>query len=242
MFKVTFFAFLMGIAAYVGVQKFGSPISVSPQTGWEKKASLETPAQMSRVASQKNTLADWPPKTGKPFPRFDLFDHANNRFTFDSLRGKPTVIEFISMTCAGCQAFAGGNKFGPYGGLASQPNLESFETYFKQYAGLDLYSGDVNYVVVVVYNDKLRTPTAQDLSKWRSHFQMESHNNAYFVSSTELASGDTYKMVPGFMLLNSDQSVVFDSTGHNPKHNLYTELLPGVKGLLRKGQQYNKFF
>ena len=58
------------------------------------------------------------------------------------------------MTCAGCQAFAGGNEFGPYGGLASQPNLLSFEKYFQQYTGLDLYSGEVNYVVVIVYNDK----------------------------------------------------------------------------------------
>jgi len=244
MLRTTILMFLIGVAGYLGVQKFGSPIAIGPQTGWGKKASLETPWRMSQVASKKNTLANWPPVCGTSFPQFDLFDHADNRFSFESLRGKPTVIEFISMTCAGCQAFAGGNELGPYGGLASQPNLESFETYFQQYAGFDLYSGQVNYVVVIVYNDKLESPTAQDLSDWRKHFRMESHSNAHIVSSTELASGDSFKMIPGFMLLDRKQSVVFDSTGHNPKHNLFSELLPGVKALLptRQREQYNQFF
>ena len=234
MIKIAILGLLIGVAGYLAVDKFGSPLPTGSQTGWEKKASLETPWRMSQVASQKNTLVNWPPASGKPFPQFDLFDHANNQFRFDSLRGKPTVIEFISMTCAGCQAFAGGNEFGPYGGLASQPNLESFETYFKQYTGGDLYSGEVNYVVVVVYNDKLESPTAQDLNDWRSHFQMNRYDNAYIVSSSELASGDTFKMIPGFMLLDRNQSVVFDATGHNPKHNLYSELLPGVKVMLEQ--------
>ena len=245
MLRTTILAFLIGVAGYLAVDKFGSPLPTEPKDGWERKASLETPWRMSQVASKKNSLSNWPPVCGKPFPQFELFDHDNNRFSFDRLPGKPTVIEFISMTCAGCQAFSGGNEFGPYGGLASQPDLESFETYYHQYSGLDLYSDDVNYVVVVVYNDKLETPTAQDLAGWRTHFHMENHKNTSIVSSSELASADTFKMIPGFMLLDKDRSVIFDSTGHNPKHNLYTELLPGIKPLLNRHQQreqYNKFF
>ena len=245
MLRTTILALLIGVAGYLAVDKFGSPFSTEPNDGWERKASLETPWRTSQMASKKNTIANWPPVVGKPFPQFDLFDHANNQFSFDNLRGKPTVIEFISMTCAGCQAFSGGNEFGPYGGLASQADLESFETYFEQYAGFDLHSPEVNYVVVIVYNDKLESPTAQDLSAWRKHFHMESDRNTYVVSSPELASGDSFKMIPGFMLLDRGQSVVFDSTGHKPKHNLYTELLPGVKPLLRKHrqpyEQFNKF-
>ena len=245
MLRTTILALLIGVAGYLAVDKFGSPFPTQPRDGWEKKASFETPWRMSQLASKKNTLSNWPPVCGEPFPQFNLFDHAGKQFSFDSLRGKPTVIEFISMTCAGCQAFAGGNEFGPYGGFASQPDLESFETYFEQYAGFDLYSGEVNYVVIIVYNDKLQSPTAKDLSDWRKHFRMENHENAQIVSSPKLASGDSFKMIPGFMLLNEDQDLVFDSTGHKPKHNLYTELLPGVEPLLRKHkqprEQFNKF-
>ena len=235
MFKTTLLAVLLtGIAGYLAIQKFGSPFAAAPKNGWERKAALETPWKMSQLTSKRNTIANWPPTIGKPFPQFDLFNHNDRSFSFESLRGKPTVIEFISMTCAGCQAFSGGNEHGAYGGLASQPNLESFETYFRQYAGFDLHSGEVNFVVVVVYNDKLQSPTAKDLNDWRNHFKMYEHKNVHVISSTDLASGVTYKMVPGFMLLDQNQNVVFDSTGHQPKHNLYTELLPGVKSLLRK--------
>ena len=235
MLRISILGILVGIAGFFAMEKFGSPFAGEPKDGWERKARLETPWRMSQMASKKSALSDWPPVCGKAFPQFDLFDHADKRFSFDNLRGKPTVIEFISMTCAGCQAFSGGNEFGPYGGLASQSNLESFETYFQRYTdGLDLYSGEVNYVVVVVYNDKLESPTAQDLSDWRTHFHIDVHDNAHVVSSAELASGDTLKMIPGFMLLDRDQTIVFDSTGHSPKHDLYTELLPGVRALLRQ--------
>lgn len=224
---------LSGLAGYLAVSKFGSPFATSPSNGWERKAALETPWEMSRLANASNTLADWPPVAGKPFPQFELFDHVGERFSIDSLRGKPTIIEFISMSCAGCQAFAGGNEVGPYGGLMSQPNLESFEAYFRKYAGLDLHSGEVNFVVAVVYNDKLQTPTKQDLNDWRSHFGMDKWDNTFVVSNPNLASAATFKMIPGFMLLDQDQVVLFDSTGHHPTHNLYTELLPAVPALLR---------
>ena len=240
MLKPTALALLASICGFIAAITFGSLFSASsqnsasPQNGWERKASLETSGRISQLASKKNTLSDWPPVCGDPFPQVELFDHADNLFSFDRLRGKPTVIEFISMTCAGCQAFSGGNEFGPYGGLASQPDLKSFETYFRQYAGFDLHNGEVNYVVVIVYNDKLQSPTPQDLSDWRNHFRLDRHDNVYVVSSPKLANQDTFKMIPGFMALDRDQTVVFDSTGHHPKHNLYSELLPGVKTLLRK--------
>ena len=234
MFKTSILVTLIGFASCLAFMKFGSPFPASPKNGWERKASLETPYRMSQLASRESKLSDWPPKCGRQFPRFDLFDHAGSRFSFDDLRGKPTVIEFISMTCAACQAFAGGNEFGPYGGLASQPDLLSFEKYFEQYTGFDLYSGEVNYVVVVVYNDKLQSPTARDLYNWRNHFHMQHRDNAFIVSSSELASKESFEMIPGFMLLDRDQTVIFDSTGHKPKHNLYSELLPGVKDLLRR--------
>lgn len=233
--KVIFLAFaLTFLAGYFAISNFSAPVSGTLGNGWERKAALESPRQMSQLATEPNTIQNWPPVVGKRFPQFDLFDHTGKPFKISSLRGKPTVIEFISMTCAGCQAFAGGKEFGPYGGLASQPNLESFETYFRQIAGFDLHSGKVNFVVAVAYNDKLRSPTSQDLSDWRNHFHMDKHENTFIVSSPELSSGVTFRMIPGFLLLDSNQDVLFDSTGHHPTHNLYTELLPAVPRLLSK--------
>lgn len=221
---------MAGPVLYVVMTQPGSPLS-TPKTGRERKAALETPQRMSQLASQANQIPNWPPVAGQIFPEVELFDHHGQSFELSSLLGKPTVIEFISMTCAGCQAFAGGNQFGPYGDLAVQPNLESFDKYYQQYTGFDLHSGELNYVVVVVYNDKLTTPTPQDLTQWRNHFQLN-QQNTYIISGQKLASERTFKMIPGFMLLDENQVVQFDSTGRQPKHNLYSELLPAVPKML----------
>lgn len=236
-------AILLSVATcavtFLAISKFGSPFAGEsrnagePRNGWERKAALETLSQMNRLSSAANTIANWPPVIGNSFPRFELFDHTGKPFLMTDLAGKPTIIEFISMSCAGCQAFAGGNQVGPYGGLASQGDMKTFERYYRDYTGLDLHSGDVNFVVAVVYNDKLQSPTQEDLSAWRTHFQMESDRNTYVVSSPKLASAATFKMIPGFMLLDQNHVVRYDSTGHQPKHNLYTELLPAVPKMIR---------
>jgi hypothetical protein len=237
MFKSVLLAVVLTcVAGYLAISKFGSPYAAEPKNGRERKAALETPWWISQLASARNTLSNWPPVVGKTFPQFELFDHTGERFSMASLRGKPTIVEFISMSCAGCQAFAGGNEFGPFRGLASQVNLETFETYVRQYSGVDLNSGKVNFVIAVVYIDKLKAPTTQDLSDWRSHFQLGRHGNTFIVSSSDLANGASFKMIPGFMLLDQNQVVLFDSTGHHPTHNLYTELLPAVPTLLKAGR------
>ena len=105
MLKTATLGLLIGVAGYLAVDKFGSPFPSEPKTGWERKANLETPWRISQLASKKNTLSNWPPVSGKPFPQFDLFDHANNQFSFDSLRGKPTVIEFIFDDVCGLSSF-----------------------------------------------------------------------------------------------------------------------------------------
>jgi len=224
------------VAGYFAVSEFGSPFAAEPKDGWERKAALETPWKISRLANASNALEDWPPAVGDVFPQFELFDHTGTQFSMAGLRGKPTIIEFISMSCAGCQALAGGNQVGPYGRLASQSNVETFETYFRQLAGFDLDSGEVNFVVAAVYNDKLQTPTKQDLNGWRSHFKLDRFDNAFVVSGPELASAATFKMIPGFMLLDQNQVVLFDSTGRQPVHDLFSELLPAVPTLLRNNR------
>jgi len=40
-------------------------------------------------------------------------------------------------------------------------------------------------------------------------------------------------MIPGFFLIDKDFILRSDSTGHRPKHNLYTQLLPELSVLLQ---------
>lgn len=189
---------------------------------------------MTELASAAVSISNWPPVDGKAFPSVQLFDHLGREFSLSGLEDRPTLIEYVAMSCAGCQAFAGGNKHGAFGGFATQANLDSIDEYFKQYTGHELHSSDINFVQLIVYNLDLKTPSTEDLAKWRKHFELDQSNSYVVHGGHALANKASFNMIPGFQLLDRNQKVLFDSTGHQPKHDLYRELLPAMKKMLER--------
>ncbi len=206
----------------------------SGEHGWAKKRAVETPLRMGALTHIPNTVKNWPPQLGSEFPKVRLFDHRGQLFDVETLRGKPTLIEFIAMTCAACQAWSGGHERGAFDDFAIQADLESIEKYFSRYTGgLSLFSDSLNFVQLIVYNTNLEAPTAPELEKWRAHFQFNTHPNTHVVTGGEaLRNRDSFFRTPGFLLLDKNLVIRFDALGHQPRHNLYTELLPAVPALL----------
>jgi hypothetical protein len=201
-------------------------------SGWERKAALETPLRMHQIAWARNTVENWPPRERQTFPNIQLIDHEGNDFSMQSLAGKPVLIEFIAMSCAGCQAFAGGKKHGGFKKFAVQRGLDSMEDYFQRYTGYSMDTQKLNVVQVIVYDLKLSNPEPSELAAWREHFHLTSPNMHVVGGTKSLANGATKKMIPGFMLLDADLQVVSDSTGHRPKRDFYRDLLPQAKKML----------
>lgn len=201
---------------------------------WRVKARLETPKRMTAISIQPNTLENWPPQLNMQFPKISLQDHTGNSFALDSLRGKPSLIEIVAMSCAGCQAFSRGNTKGGFGGFPAQDDLKSIDDYFREFTGgVRLDSGRVNFVQIIIYNLKLEPAQTSDVAAWRKHFELSRASNWYVLTGgAALANQDSFKMVPGFLLLDKNLNLRYDATGHNPKHNLYTQLLPAVQKLL----------
>lgn len=206
----------------------------SAASGFDKKAAIETSRRMGEIASIKNELPNWPPKLNQKFPDVALVDHQGRTFSFETLKGKPVLIEFIAMTCAACQAWSGAHKYGVFENLAAQQDLSSIEEYYKQYTpGLDLFDGKISFVQLIVYDTALEAPAVTKLAEWRKHFKFDQHKNTFIVTGGKaLRNQESFRRVPGFMLLDKNGVVRFDALGHTPKHNPYTELLPGVKSLL----------
>ena len=211
----------------------GEPQYRDDMTTWERKAVLETPIRMCQIKWARNSVSNWPPQEGRKFPDVDLIDHHGRPFSIHSLAGKPVLVEFIAMSCAGCQAFSGGNRFGPFEKFASQKGLLSLEAYFERYTGHSMSTDRINVVQVVVYDLKLTHPNADDLAKWRTHFRLTSPNMHVVGGTKALANSASFKMIPGFMLLDSDLNILLDSTGHSPKRDLYRDVLPKMKEMLR---------
>lgn len=224
--------FILSALLAVGVSTLA--YQYRPRHGWEKKAWVETADRMQALAAVPNRVAGWPPTIGAPFPDVGLFDQKGQPFHLSSLKGKPVLVEFLAMTCAACQAWSGAHVKGPFDDLAAQTDMKSIEEYFKTYTGgIDLFDGSVNFVQLIVYDTSLRPPRPEHLDAWREHFGFDKRPNVYVVSGGEpLANGDSFMRVPGFLLVDKGGIVRYDALGHTPKHNLYTELLPAVPGLL----------
>ena len=226
--------FLRVILLSILLTAAGGFLYLQVQDPWVRKAMLETADRMSDLAGTPNQVAGWPPEVNKPFPAVKFIDHNGAPFDLDSLKGKPTLVEIVAMSCAGCQAYSGGNRVGGYGGFPAQPDLQSIDEYFTCFTGgLDLHSDKINFVQIIIYNLKLEPAGPEELAAWRKHFQFDRSPNTVVLSGGKaLANQASFNMIPGFILLDKDLVVRFDATGHNPRHNVYTELLPAVRRMM----------
>lgn len=195
---------------------------------------VETPEAMARLAAAPNTLPDWPPSVGRGFPEISLTDHAGEPFSMIKLRGRPVLVELGAMTCVGCEALSGAAKYGGFGGMRVSPEYGSLEEYARTYGGVNLFGGEVAFVQIIAYNLSLNPPTPSQLADWRRHFHLNEHPEAYVVGGgAALASGVTYRMIPGVLLLDREGIVRVDSTGDTPKQDLFRELLPELGRMVR---------
>lgn len=76
-------------------------------------------------------------------------------------------------------------------------------------------------------------PTVEMARLWANHFGIEeSENMRVLVGEPYLIGAASYNMIPGFQLIDTDFVLRFDSSGHHPKHNLWSELLPAIPTLV----------
>ena len=229
---------IQGIAVLVffvlvgyGLLEYGSAkqnSSVSNCTGNECTVSLPPSKRDSEPA------LTWPPIVGEPYPDLVLIDRDGRTVNLSSFRGAVLVIEPIGMTCSACQAFSGGHRFGSFGGVIPQKNLPSIEELFPQYAhGVSLSDGRLVFIQILFYDMNTGVPTANDVDRWIDHFQMDRSDNYYvFAAPKRIIGPASFRMIPGFQLIDQDFVLRSDSTGHTPRDDLYTQLLPMVPSLL----------
>lgn len=177
---------------------------------------------------------NWPPVVNKEFTNIKMIDANGKDVELKSLKGKVLLIEPIGMTCAGCQAFSGGHKFGAFGSVSPQTGLKSIEEYLPEWGnGVSLTDPRLQFVQIIFYNQALKPPTAQDVAAWKKHFKMDRSSNMFvFGAKAEYVDGYARGIIPGFFLVDKQFKLLSEATGSNPKTNLYTEFMPRVKKAL----------
>lgn len=193
------------------------------------------PGAKAKSAGLKSNPTYWPPRLNNYYPDLDLINQDGKRTRLSSFRGKVIIVEPIGMSCPACQAFAGANKANikPYGSSRPQRGLKSIDELLKQYGGVSLNDQRVVLVQLLLYNQNMRVPSPQEGRAWARNFGLYTQRNAYvLVGQQNLINRHSYNMIPGFQLIDKNFVLRSDATGHHPKNNLYTHLLPMVKKLL----------
>ncbi len=176
--------------------------------------------------------AEWPPRLDQPYPDLELVDQTGAKVKLSSFKGKVIVVEPVGMNCPACQAFAGAHRVGSFQGVAPQGGLDSFEEYAAK-GGVAM--GDVIFVQLLLYSMSMQAPTLDDARAWASHFRMDRAKNRIVLAGTPPMIGQaSYAMIPGFQLIDRKFVLRSDSSGHNPKHNLWNHLIPMIPRLMNE--------
>jgi hypothetical protein len=179
----------------------------------------------------------WPPRVGERYPNLRLLNSRGERIALDSLAGRVILVEPIGMDCPACNAFAGGNRPGASGfqGVQPQGGLPAVDELLDSYAeGISLSDDRITLVHLLLYRPGRDGPPKLETARlWAEHFGIEeSDDTIVLVGEPYLIGPASYNMIPGFHLIDADFVLRFDATGHKPKHNLWSELLPAVPSLI----------
>jgi len=84
----------------------------------------------------------------------------------------------------------------------------------------------------------MKAPTSKDAKEWADHFHMKrSQNHIVLAGTKEFIGKASYNLIPGFQLIDKNFVLRADSTGHNPRHDLWRYLLPMMPKLISEASQ-----
>ncbi len=100
---------------------------------------------------------------------------------------------------------------------------------------MDLPHRDVVVVHLLLFGFDMQQPSVADAKEWAEHFDLDPREgHLVLVGSPTLFGRSTMSRVPGFQLIDRDFRLRFDSTGHQPRHDLWTELLPALGKMIKR--------
>ena len=195
-------------------------------------SSLFLAALLLLLVSSGVAKESWPPVLDMPYPNLKLLNQDGKLTELAQFKGKVILIEPIGMTCSACNAFADTSGAGGIGGAAQQQGLPSFHKLAKDYGRVTLPSQDVVVVHLLLYNAQMKPPTLADAKAWSKHFGLSTFDNEYVLVGKK--EHQVYELVPGFQLVDREFRLVSDSSGHNPKNDLYKHLFPKLGALVNR--------
>lgn len=186
----------------------------------------------------QDKIPNWPPQEGVVYPDLSLIDSDGNSVSLASFKGKILIIKPIGMSCPACNAWSGAKEKGGFKGTKPQQNLESLEEYARQ-RGINMNNENILVINLLLFNMALKPTVQQDAKAWEEHFDHNKKPNYITLAGSEEMLNKvnykaSYKMIPGFHLVDQNFILRSDATGHHPKRDPYTHLIPMISRLLKR--------
>ncbi|MBI3651543.1 MAG: hypothetical protein HY231_11050 [Acidobacteria bacterium] len=192
----------------------------------------------STGASSSGLVQPWPPVIGQAYPDLTLTDTRGEKVKLSKFKGAVLLIEPIGMSCAACNAFsgAGDGYIKGFKGTEPQPGLLSIESYLPKYSqGVRLDDPHIIYISLILYNASLQPPTLAEAQDWSQHFQHSAKpNRVVLFADASFIGPASFAMIPGFHLVDANFVLRSDASGHNPRNDLFRDLLPMLGDLVRQ--------
>lgn len=103
----------------------------------------------------------------------------------------------------------------------------------RSYGEVSLDDERIVFVHLLLYGYDMQAPSVEDARQWAEHYGLdERSNHVVLVGDPRMLGGATFCMIPGLQLVDRDFVLRYDSAGRNSAHDLWTELWPGVAGVL----------
>ena len=175
----------------------------------------------------------WPPEKNRTYLDLELVDQDGNVTRLSDFKGNVILLEPVGIPCQACVAFAGGHEYGAFEGIEPQADLESIDSYAKQFGQVRLDDDRIVRIQLLLFNHDMLAPTQEEAVRWAQHFQLErSTNEVVLVGTASMATKASRNLIPGFQLIDKHFILRADSTGQSPQDDLYAKLLPQIRRLL----------
>lgn len=106
----------------------------------------------------------------------------------------------------------------------------------RDYGGVSLDDPDIVVVHLLLYGPGLDAPTVDEARRWAEHYRLDGRpGHVVLVGDARMHSPATYAMVPGLQVVDRSFRLRYDGAGSSARHDLWREVLPGLRGVLAEG-------
>jgi hypothetical protein len=171
--------------------------------------------------------ASWPAKVGNYFPTMLFLTPNGDKRSIDEFKGRPILIEYVSMSSTSSQAFSGSQDRGSFLAIPINKNFQSLEKYFPVYSS-GVHAHEITLMQILLLGPKGRPVDLTTAKNWTKHFELEQRGRIVLIATSALLRNDGSQLLGGFQLLDKNLVVRADATGERSK-TLFSQLFPLIK-------------